>query len=166
MKQIDKIHLIAINMRNGILNHSLKSSRYVLISISMWYKTNRFSTASTIQIVSLPSRICSVWPFICYPRWTPSCLALIQIPVTCTCSADLKPNDVSVNAGQLWYLFEYYIYSAYSRLAPRQWETSLQKIVVSHWLSANLKSALILYYAANDLYTVLLDFDLLCFCYQ
>ena len=30
----------------------------------------------------------------------------------------------------------------YSRLAPSQWETSLQSNAVSHWLSANLESAL------------------------
>ena len=30
---------------------------------------------------------------------------------------------------------------AYSRLAPSQWETSLQSNAVSHWLSANLESA-------------------------
>ena len=29
-----------------------------------------------------------------------------------------------------------------SRLAPSQWETSLQRNIVSHWLSANLESAL------------------------
>ena len=29
-----------------------------------------------------------------------------------------------------------------SRLAPRQWETSLQSNTVSHWLGANLESAL------------------------
>ena len=31
---------------------------------------------------------------------------------------------------------------AYSGLAPRQWETSLQNNIVSHWLGANLESAL------------------------
>ena len=30
----------------------------------------------------------------------------------------------------------------YSRLAPSQWETSLQSNAVSHWLGANLESAL------------------------
>ena len=29
-----------------------------------------------------------------------------------------------------------------SRLAPSQWETSLQSNAISHWLDANLKSAL------------------------
>ena len=33
-------------------------------------------------------------------------------------------------------------YRAHSRLAPSQWETSLQSNAVSHWLGANLESAL------------------------
>ena len=33
-------------------------------------------------------------------------------------------------------------YKADSRLAPSQWETSLQSNAVSHWLGANLESAL------------------------
>ena len=36
----------------------------------------------------------------------------------------------------------YSISGADSRLAPSQWETSLQSNSVSHWLGANLKSAL------------------------
>ena len=36
------------------------------------------------------------------------------------------------------------IIRADSRLAPRQWETSLQSNAVSHWLGANLESALIM----------------------
>ena len=37
-----------------------------------------------------------------------------------------------------------FIVSVDSRLAPSQWETSLQSNAVSHWLGANLESALIL----------------------
>ena len=33
-----------------------------------------------------------------------------------------------------------------SRFAPNQWETSSQSNAVSHWLGANLESALIIYY--------------------
>ena len=36
-------------------------------------------------------------------------------------------------------------YRADSRLAPSQWETSLQSNAVSHWLGANLESALLVY---------------------
>ena len=36
-----------------------------------------------------------------------------------------------------------YICRAESRLGPSQWETSLQSNTVSHWLGANLESALI-----------------------
>ena len=36
------------------------------------------------------------------------------------------------------------LFSADSRLAPSQWETSLQSNAVSHWLGANLESALLL----------------------
>ena len=35
------------------------------------------------------------------------------------------------------------VYRADSRLAPNQWETSLQSNAVSHWLGANLESALL-----------------------
>ena len=38
-----------------------------------------------------------------------------------------------------------------SRLAPSQWETSLQSIAVSHWLGANLESALLFYRQANSM---------------
>ena len=41
----------------------------------------------------------------------------------------------------LWIKF---IFRADSRLAPSQWETSLQSNAVSHWLGANLESSLIL----------------------
>ena len=37
-----------------------------------------------------------------------------------------------------------YLFRANSRFAPSQWETSLQSNAVSHWLGANLKSALLL----------------------
>ena len=46
------------------------------------------------------------------------------------------------------YTAAYQVYSADYRLAPSQWETSLQSNAVFHWLGANLESALvyILYY--------------------
>ena len=37
------------------------------------------------------------------------------------------------------------IFRTDSRLAPRQWETSLHSNAVSHWLGANLESALIFF---------------------
>ena len=39
-----------------------------------------------------------------------------------------------------------WVFKADSRFAPRQWETSLQSNTVSHWVGANLESALILGY--------------------
>ena len=39
------------------------------------------------------------------------------------------------------------IFRADSRLAPSQWETSLQSNAVSHWLGADLESALIFHQA-------------------
>ena len=42
-------------------------------------------------------------------------------------------------------IYPYNIYRADSRLAPSQWETSLQSNAVSHWLGTNLESALIYY---------------------
>ena len=43
-------------------------------------------------------------------------------------------------------------YRADSRFAPSQWETSLQRNAVSHWLGANLDSALQLINFALCLY--------------
>ena len=43
--------------------------------------------------------------------------------------------------------FTTYILRADSRLAPSPWETSLKSNAVSHWLGANLESALIPYLA-------------------
>ena len=37
------------------------------------------------------------------------------------------------------------------RFAPSQWETSLQSNAVSHWLDANLKSALVMIRSRKDL---------------
>ena len=49
------------------------------------------------------------------------------------------------------YIIDDYFFTAHSmvfridsRLAPSQWETSLQSNTVSHWLGANLESALVL----------------------
>ena len=39
--------------------------------------------------------------------------------------------------------FSEYIYKANSRFSPSQWETALQSNFVSHWLDANLESALL-----------------------
>ena len=41
-----------------------------------------------------------------------------------------------------WSLHKGPVMMAHSRLAPSQWETSLQSNAVSHWLGANLESAL------------------------
>ena len=38
-----------------------------------------------------------------------------------------------------------YVYRVDSRLAPSQWEMLLQSNAISHWLGANLESALILH---------------------
>ena len=43
-----------------------------------------------------------------------------------------------------WIIYFLACFRADSRLAPSQWETSLQINVVSHWLGANLESALCL----------------------
>ena len=42
-----------------------------------------------------------------------------------------------------------------SRLAPGQWETSLQSNAVSHWLGANLESALPVYFVVSTLITLM-----------
>ena len=49
-----------------------------------------------------------------------------------------------------WCVFvnpNWYMCRADSRLAPSQWETSLQSNTVSHWLGANLESALYVCYS-------------------
>ena len=53
-------------------------------------------------------------------------------------------TDVNWFSSHLDLLF-YFIYRADFRLAPSQWETSLQSNAVSHWLGANLDSALYIY---------------------
>ena len=55
------------------------------------------------------------------------------------------PSNISMkhpNDGVVSCCFIHYRLKADSRLAPSQWETSLQSNVVSHWLGANLESAL------------------------
>ena len=51
-----------------------------------------------------------------------------------------KWKEIVILPWSLWY------FSADSRLAPSQWETSLQSKTVSHWLGANLESALYLWH--------------------
>ena len=68
-----------------------------------------------------------VWKIVAILSW-PQCVNVVQyIPrangITCPCT-----------------------YRADSRFAPSQWETLLQSNAVSHWLGANLKSALHLNY--------------------
>ena len=41
---------------------------------------------------------------------------------------------------------------AHSRLAPNQWETSLQNNVISYWLGANLKSLIAIYITIDPTY--------------
>ena len=53
-----------------------------------------------------------------------------------------------------------------SRLAPSQWETSLQSNIISHWLGANLVSALVAVLSwsqcVKDVYYMLLHFTSFC----
>ena len=46
--------------------------------------------------------------------------------------------------------FHVLFYRSDSRFAPSQWETSLQSNTVSHWLGANLESALVSYQTLNE----------------
>ena len=48
----------------------------------------------------------------------------------------------SLGHNEFWQPLRFEAYKADSRLAPSQWETSLQSNAVSHWLGANLDSAL------------------------
>ena len=55
------------------------------------------------------------------------------------CKTDTGKTQIHVHVGEfLWVDTS----RADSRLAPCQWETSLQSNIVSHWLGANLESAL------------------------
>ena len=60
--------------------------------------------------------MCNHWGYICLPLPTCVCVCGLFIPIMWYCRAD-------------------------SRLVPSQWETALQSNTVSHWLGANLESA-------------------------
>ena len=51
-------------------------------------------------------------------------------------------NDVEIKVYQYMIVCTF-VYKADSRFAPSQWETSLQCSIISHWLGANLESALV-----------------------
>ena len=64
----------------------------------------------------------------------------------------------------MWYSFTWTLllggvllwreYRADSKFAPSQWEASLQSNAISHWLGANLESALEYVYAANEVLNI------------
>ena len=58
-------------------------------------------------------------------------------------SVSVPPYTVQCRYNRLIF-FEIIIIKSDSRLAPSQWETSLQSNAVSYWLGANLESALII----------------------
>ena len=71
-------------------------------------------------------------------------------------------RDLQISAWDLRYMIIMYwiirgvILMADYRLAPSQWETSLQSNTVSHWLGANLETALILLTGYLQMYSKLL----------
>ena len=75
---------------------------------------------------------------LCYVQhWliSPTSLNTVDKYITCMYSEQM---DIT-KTRQICCLF----YRAYSRLAPSQWETSLQSNTISYWLGANLESALL-----------------------
>ena len=60
------------------------------------------------------------------------------------CHLALFPDKRSVSWLDLYQGYRETIFTADSRLAPSQWEMSLQSNAISHWLGTNLESALIL----------------------
>ena len=93
---------------------------------------------------SMRKKICWSFFFIDKPViWNPSyinaCLHLVIFSYFCIHrSRDLASCP---HTGQL--VWPCFVDRAYSRLAPSQRETALQSIAVSHWLGANLESALV-----------------------
>ena len=71
------------------------------------------------------------------PRWQNPTDNPYKVSLTCS---GTNPGIASTVHGYLCMA-----YSVHSRLAPSQWETSLQSSTVSHWLGANLESALGVY---------------------
>ena len=81
-----------------------------------------------------------------------------QVPV-CIQQFPLKNTDPNNH----WYIVSW-IYRTDSRLAPSQWETSLQCNAVSHWLGANLESALDICRSSSCNISVMIFFYLFFFC--
>ena len=54
----------------------------------------------------------------------------------------IRYSTVCLQRGDVWNVLVHYKYRTGARFAPSQWKTSLQSNTVSHWLSANLESAL------------------------
>ena len=89
------------------------------------------------------------WDMIQYGVWSrrhPLTPAALEIEVMIPGAADRTPlsKPAMSNPRSSWVRngIRAIKYSADSRLTPSQWETSLQSNTASHWLDANLESAL------------------------
>ena len=57
----------------------------------------------------------------------------------------MSNDSLKMRRFDVWHIGKLMIIRANSRLAPSQWDTSLQSNAVSHWLGAKLESPLIMY---------------------
>ena len=84
-----------------------------------------------------------LWYWLSKVTWSSSYIRLRMIKVSMSFSVSWKINLVRQGLIRADYrLAPSQRETAYSRLTPSQWETSLQSNAVSHWLGANLESAL------------------------
>ena len=84
---------------------------------------------------TLPYSVAVTWPASTWPQstWT----STSNIPAHCPTYVDTCSSSSIIRKS--WVLSDC---RANSRLAPSQWETSLRSNAISHWLGANLESAL------------------------
>ena len=76
------------------------------------------------------------------PHWIWWCLtAWLHQAITWISVEQLATGPQGTNFSEIWIKTKY-MSRADSRVAPSQWETSLQSNAVSHWVGVNLESAL------------------------
>ena len=82
------------------------------------------------NVFNFPQIISKETPIACPLGRAMGCLLWIKLWFICYFGHCVDVHDIM-------------LYKADSRFAPSQWETSLQSNAVSHWLGANLESALV-----------------------
>ena len=109
-------------------------SRYFFFFIYIYIKTTTTTKTKTLRVYwfipLVKIKIISNFILVFSGGWPKHCVGFIQVTTPFSCFI------------QIQFCWSFHLIRANCGLAPSQWEMSLQSNAVSHWLDANLESAL------------------------